>query len=151
MLDYPYKSVNSIRISGCIVKDATFRGNSFACFRIAHNVSAKGGTLVAFSTMSEYKNLMKLSKLYTEGYTLTLVDTSTGLGSSVTSVVCSEYNGIASIYVNTQGFVEEYRVVVTDHDREFAIIIPLGTSKIPNSNTVIITNPETVKPGDKVG
>ena len=122
-----------------------------ACTVLHAESTAKGGTLVAFSTMSEYKNLMKLSKLYTEGYTLTLVDTSTGLGSSVTSVVCSEYNGIASIYVNTQGFVEEYRVVVTDHDREFAIIIPLGTSKIPNSNTVIITNPETVKPGDKVG
>ena len=122
-----------------------------ACTVIHTETTAKGGVLVAFSTMNEYKNLFKLAKLYTEGYTLTLVDTSTGLGSSVTDVVCSEYDGIASIYVNNQGFVEEYRVIVTDHDREFAIIIPIGGSKVPNSNTVIITNPETVKPGDKVG
>ena len=45
MLDYPYENVNNLRISGCIVRDATFRGNSFASFRIAHNVSAKAGTL----------------------------------------------------------------------------------------------------------
>ena len=121
-----------------------------ACTVIHAESTGSGGTLVAFSTMSEYKNLFKLSKLYTEGYTLTLVDTSTGLGTSVTSVMCSNYSGIASIYVNNQGFVEECRVIVTDHDREFAIIEPSGSSKVPNSKTVIISNPETVAPGDKV-
>ena len=122
-----------------------------ACTVIHAESTANDGVIVAFSTMSEYKNLFKLSKLYTEGYTLTLVDTSTGLGSSVTEVACTNYSGIATIYVNTQGFVEEYRVIVTDHDREFAIIEPCGASKIPNSKTVIISNPETVAPGDKVG
>ena len=122
-----------------------------ACTVIHAESTSDGGVIVAFSTMSEYKNLFKLSKLYTEGYTLTLVDTSTGLGSTVTSVECTNYSGIATIYVNTQGFVEEYRVIVTDHDREFAIIEPVGDSKIPNSKTVIISNPETVAPGDKVG
>ena len=37
-----------------------------------------------------------------------------------------------------------------DNDREFAIIDRAGSSKVPDLNTVIITNPKTVKPGDKV-
>lgn len=74
MLGYSYKSVNNIRISGCIVKDATFRGNSFANFRIAHNVSAKGGTLFYDCEMYVYGKkklpvelLKKGSKVILEG------------------------------------------------------------------------------------
>ena len=37
-----------------------------------------------------------------------------------------------------------------DNDREFAIIAQAGKTSVPNLNTVIITNPKTVKPGDKV-
>lgn len=74
MLDYPYKKVNNIRISGCIVRDATFRGNSFASFRVAHNVSAKGGTLFYDCEMYVYGGkklpvelLKKGSKVILEG------------------------------------------------------------------------------------
>ncbi len=57
---------------------------------------------------------------------------------------------MASVYTNNQGFVEEVRVILMDNDREFAIIDRAGSSKVPDLNTVIITNPKTVKPGDKV-
>lgn len=74
MLDYPYKDVNSLRISGCIVRDATFRGNSFASFRIAHNVSAKAGTLFYDCEMYAFEEkklpvelLKKGSKVIIEG------------------------------------------------------------------------------------
>ena len=45
MLDYPYKKINHIRISGCIVRDATFRSENYAEFRLAHNVSSQAGTI----------------------------------------------------------------------------------------------------------
>ena len=90
-----------------------------------------GGYIVAFSTPNEYAALKRLDRLYTEGYMASFVDT-------------------ASVYTNNQGFVEEIRVIILDNDREFAIIDQVGKSSVPNLNTVIITNPNTVKPGDKV-
>jgi len=65
-------------------------------------------------------------------------------------VIFTKYSGIATLYTNNQGFVEPVRVILLDNDREFAIIDRAGTSKVPDLNTVIITNPKTVKPGDKV-
>ena len=65
-------------------------------------------------------------------------------------ITVSDYSGMASVYQNNQGFVEEIRVIVLDNDREFAIIDQVGRSVVPNLDTVIITNPKTVKPGDKV-
>ena len=109
-----------------------------------------GGYLVAFSTPNDYSNLKKIDRLYTEGYTASFVDTATGLGMTADKIVISDYSGIASVYTNNQGFVEEVRVIVLDNDREFAIIDQVGKSSVPNLNTVIITNPKTVKPGDKV-
>ena len=69
---------------------------------------------------------------------------------TVEKMIVTEYSGIASLYMNDQGFVEEVRVVILDNDREFAIIDQVGKSSVPNLDTVIITNPSTVKPGDKV-
>ena len=57
---------------------------------------------------------------------------------------------MGSVYMNNQGFVEEVRVILLDNDREFAIVDQVGKSSVPNLDTVIITNPKTVKPGDKV-
>jgi hypothetical protein len=65
-------------------------------------------------------------------------------------IIVTDFAGIASVYTNNQGFVEEIRVIILDNDREFAIIDQVGKSSVPNLNTVIITNPNTVKPGDKV-
>ncbi len=109
-----------------------------------------GGYIVAFSTPNDYSNLKKIDRLYTEGYTASFVDTATGLGMTAKKVIVSDYSGMASVYTNNQGFVEEIRVIVLDNDREFAIIDQVGKSPVPNLNTVIITNPKTVKPGDKV-
>ena len=40
--------------------------------------------------------------------------------------------------------------MIVDYDREFAIIEPMGDSSEPNRQTVIITNPSSVSPGEKV-
>lgn len=109
-----------------------------------------GGYIVAFSTPNDYSNLKKIERLYTDGYMASFVDTATGLGMTADKIVVSDYSGMASLYTNNQGFVEEVRVIVLDNDREFAIIDQVGKSSVPNLNTVIITNPKTVKPGDKV-
>ena len=109
-----------------------------------------GGLVVAFSTPNDYTNLKKLERLYTAGYKVTFVDTATGLGITTEKVIVSDYSGMASVYMNNQGFVEEVRVILLDNDREFAIVDQVGKSSVPNLDTVIITNPKTVKPGDKV-
>lgn len=109
-----------------------------------------GGTIVAFSTPNDYSNLKKLDALYPQGYKSSYVDTSTGLGLNAMKIIVTDYSGIASVYVNNQGFVDEVRVLLLDNDREFAIIDQIGNSKTPNLDTVIITNPKTVKPSDKV-
>lgn len=109
-----------------------------------------GGTIVAFATPNDYSGLKKLDRIYTTGYTASFVDSATGLGMTCEKISVSEYSGMASVYVNNQGFVEEVRVIVLDNDREFAIIDQIGNSSVPNLDTVIITNPKTVKPGDKV-
>lgn len=114
-----------------------------------------GGLVVLFGTYDEsLPDFLKLNSKYTEaisgGYKLTLIDTTTGLGTDVSSVIPSKCNGIATVYYNNQGFVDELRVMVVDSDREFAIISTYGTQKKPDYNTVYVTNPDSCKPGDKV-
>jgi len=121
-----------------------------------------GGFVVSFTTPNEFGDLMRLARLCPDGYTIGLVDTKSGLGTSVnvgvnpttgkhkTDVIITKYSGIATLYTNNQGFVEPVRVILLDNDREFAIIDRAGVSKVPDLNTVIITNPKTVKAGDKV-
>ena len=121
------------------------------CKVVYKEVLADGGILVAFSTPNDFVNLKKLDRLYTAGYKATFVNASSGLGITAEKIVVSDYSGMASVYTNNQGFVEEVRVILLDNDREFAIINKAGKSSVPNLNTVIITNPKTVKPGDKVG
>ena len=120
------------------------------CSVVYKEVLPDGGIIVAFSTPNDFSNLKKLDRLYKAGYRASFVDTSTGLSIMTDKIVVSDYSGLASVYVNKQGFVEEVRVILLDNDREFAIIERAGKSSVPNLNTVIITNPKTVKPGDKV-
>ena len=121
-----------------------------ACTVIHSEALTSGGVLVAFSTPNEFSDLLRLSRLCPDGYTAGFVNSASGLGTNTDSVKISKYTGMGSIYMNNQGFVEEIRVVIMDNDREFAIIDKAGSSKVPDLNTVIITNPKTVKPGDKV-
>lgn len=110
-----------------------------------------GGIVVSFITQNDFGDLLRLSRLCPDGYTAGFVNSSSGLGTTADNVKITKYTGMASVYTNNQGFVEEVRVILMDNDREFAIIERAGSSKVPDLNTVIITNPKTVKPGDKVG
>lgn len=120
------------------------------CKVVYKEILPDGGMILAFSTPNDFSNLKKLDRLYTTGYRASFVDTATGLGLVAEKIRVSDYSGMASVYTNNQGFVEEVRVIVLDNDREFAIIAQAGKTSVPNLNTVIITNPKTVKPGDKV-
>ena len=110
-----------------------------------------GSLLVGFSTANEFANFLKVNQLYTDGYKAVFIDTNTGLGTDAKALSVYGYSGIASIYWNNQGFVNETRVIVSDYDREFAIIRPIGDAKEPDLDTVMIVNPKSCKPGDKVG
>ena len=126
-------------------------GTSVVSCTVVHTEIVDGvGTIVAFSTANDYSALKKLDRVYTNGYKASFVDTSTALGMTCEKITVSDYSGMASVYQNNQGFVEEIRVILLDNDREFAIIDQVGKSTVPNLDTVIITNPKTVKPGDKV-
>ena len=121
-----------------------------ACTVIHAEELSGGGIIVAFSTPNEFSDLLRLSRLCPDGYTAGFVNSASGLGTNTDNIKVSKYTGMGSVYMNNQGFVEEIRVVIMDNDREFAIIDKAGSSKVPDLNTVIITNPKTVKPGDKV-
>ena len=126
-------------------------GTSVISCTVVHTEIVDGiGTIVAFSTPNDYSGLKKLDRVYTNGYKASFVDTSTALGMTCEKITVTDYSGMASVYQNNQGFVEEIRVILLDNDREFAIIDQVGRSTVPNLDTVIITNPKTVKPGDKV-
>ena len=114
------------------------------------NTSVAGCTVVYTEAMEDGGYIVAFSTPNTEGYMASFVDTATGLGMTTDKIIVTDFAGIASVYTNNQGFVEEIRVIILDNDREFAIIDQVGKSSVPNLNTVIITNPNTVKPGDKV-
>lgn len=109
-----------------------------------------GNVLVGFATANDYSRFLTINSKFTEGYQAVFIDSVTGLGANIDKVFPVEYKGVASIYVNNQGFVAEHRVILTDYDREFAIVIPVPGSKIPDNDTVIIINPKSCKPNDKV-
>lgn len=120
------------------------------CTVVHTETLSSGGFVVAFTTQNDFGNLLRLSRLCPDGYTAGFVNSASGLGATTDNVKITKYTGMASVYTNNQGFVEEVRVILMDNDREFAIIDRAGSSKVPDLNTVIITNPKTVKPGDKV-
>jgi len=125
-----------------------------ACTVLYADTLADGGTIVIFSTSNSINEFIKINTYYTEsatgGYKLTLIDSTSGLGTDVSTVTPVKSSGIGTLYYNNRGFVEEVRVIVIDSDREFAIVEPIGSSKLPDYNTVIVTNPSSCKPGDKV-
>ena len=75
----------------------------------------------------------------------------TGIRVPVSSLANADYDrGIATIFVNESGYARGYTVQIKDYDREYAIIAPLEKAEIPSISTIVITNPQTVKEGDKV-
>lgn len=105
------------------------------------------GLLVVFSTTRYVEDLLDLRTVDVE----VVINETSGLRVPIGSLVDADYDrGIANIYVNNQGFADEIGVIILDYDREFAIIAPIGDNSRPNTQTVIITNPSSIKPGQKV-
>ncbi|MCQ2467287.1 MAG: hypothetical protein MJ166_07205 [Clostridia bacterium] len=106
------------------------------------------GLLVVFSTTRHVESLMDLRTVNIE----IVINSTTGLHVPVSCLVEPDYKrGVATIYVNEDGFVLEVKVFIDDYDREFAIIRPFTEGdKHPTTKSVIITNPTVTKPGEKV-
>ncbi len=107
----------------------------------------RDGLLVVFETNNSVERLLDRRTVNIE-----IVQTKTsGIRVPVTSLANADYDrGIATIYVNESGYARGYTVQVKDYDREYAIIAPLEKAEIPSISTIVITNPSTVKEGDKV-
>lgn len=103
--------------------------------------------LVVFSTTKHVEDLVDLRSADIE----IVISEARGMKVSVASLVNPDYErGIASIYINKSGFVEEVNVIIVDSDREFAIIEPVGDNVSPNLNSVIISNPNSTAAGNKI-
>lgn len=159
-----FTEANIFNLSALPMRNADEEGNEVTpsslsvagCEVLKAETMPDGGTVVLFATYDEnMPDFLKINSKYTEaisgGYKLTLIDTTTGLGTDVASAVPLKCNGIATLYYNNQGFVDTLRVMVVDSDREFAIISTYGNQKKPDYNTVYVINPDSCKPDDKIG
>lgn len=105
------------------------------------------GMLVVFSTTRYVEDLLDLRTVDIE----VVINETDGLRVPVGSLVNADYDRkVATIYINNEGFCDSVDVLIADSDREFAIITPIGDATVPNTQTVIITNPSSIKPGEKV-
>lgn len=110
--------------------------------------TSNGNYLVVFSTTRYVEDLLDVRSVDIE----VVITETRGLRVPVSSLVNPDYNrGVATLYINDQGFCNELGVLIVDYDREFAIITPMGDGSVPNLQTVYITNPNSVSPGDQVG
>ncbi|MBO7453243.1 MAG: hypothetical protein J6U54_23165 [Clostridiales bacterium] len=115
--------------------------------KVVRSTPCDDGILVVFSTSRHVESLIGFRTINIE----IVINTTSGLRVQTTSLVKPDYDrGVATIYINEDGFASEVDVIIKDYDREFAIIAPFGDGTVPNSKTVIITNPSSVKPGDRV-
>jgi|GEM_PF-917317 len=108
----------------------------------------RDGLMVVFKTSNQVERLLDRRTVDIE-----IVQTSTsGIRVPVSSLADADYDrGIATIYVNESGYAKGYTVQVKDYDREYAIIAPIDDKQtVPSISTIVITNPRTVKEGDKV-
>ncbi len=113
---------------------------------VERSVPCENGLLVVFSTSRHIESLIGLRTVNIE----IVINATSGLRVPTSSLVNPDYDrGVASIYINQDGFAAEVSVFIEDYDREFAIIKPFE-GNVPNNKTVLITNPSSVKPGDKV-
>ncbi|MBR1797015.1 MAG: hypothetical protein IJ757_03245 [Clostridiales bacterium] len=109
--------------------------------------TSNGNYLVVFSTTRYVENLLDVRSADIE----VVITETRGMRVPVSSLVNPDYSrGVATLYINNQGFCTEVGVLIEDYDREFAIIKPIGDVSVPNLQTVYITNPGSVNPGDQV-
>ena len=109
--------------------------------------TSNGNYLVVFSTTRYVEDLLDVRSADIE----VVITETRGLRVPVSSLVDPDYSrGVATLYINDQGFCSELGVLIVDYDREFAIVTPMGDGSAPNLQTVYITNPDSVSPGDQV-
>ena len=110
--------------------------------------TSNGNYLVVFSTTRYVEDLLDVRTVDIE----VVITETRGLRVPVSSLVDSDYSrGVATMYINDQGFCNQIGVLIVDYDREFAIVTPMGDGSVPSLQTVYITNPGSVNPGDQVG
>lgn len=117
------------------------------CSVVRSSVTRKG-MLIVFKTSNQVERLLDRRTINIE-----IVQTKTsGIRVPVSALVDADYDrGTATIYVNESGYARGYTVQVKDYDREYAIIAPISEEQtVPSISTIVITNPQTVKEGDKV-
>ena len=140
-------SVSDFQVGTLHTLNVRSEGVSIGKCKVERCVSTDDGMLVVFSTTHYVEDLLDLR---TADIEIVITETA-GLRVPTGSLVDPDYErGVASVYVNNQGFADKVPVIIEDYDREFAIISPLGDSNVPNTQTVLITNPESIKPGEKV-
>ena len=110
--------------------------------------TSNGNYLVVFSTTRYVEDLLDIRSADIE----VVITETRGLRVPVSSLVDPDYGrGVATMYINDQGFCSQIGVLIVDYDREFAIVKPMGDGSVPDLQTVYITNPGSVSPGDQVG
>ncbi|MBO4474702.1 MAG: hypothetical protein J5750_07330 [Clostridiales bacterium] len=123
-------------------------GISISDCEVVRSSVTRKGLLIVFKTANQVERLLDRRTVNIE-----IVQTKTsGIRVPVSALVDADYDrGIATIYVNESGYARGYTVQVKDYDREFAIIAPISEEQsVPSISTIVITNPQTVKEGDKV-
>lgn len=109
--------------------------------------TSNGNYLVVFSTTRYVEDLLDVRSADIE----VVITETRGMRVPVSSLVNPDFDrGVATLYINDQGFCSELGVLIEDYDREFAIVKPMGDVSVPNLQTVYITNPGSVSPGDQV-
>lgn len=139
MEEFQLQSKHTIRIpeEGITISD---------CVVVRCSVTRKG-LLIVFETTNQVERLLDRRTVNIE-----IVQTKTsGIKIPISSLVDADYDrGIATIYVNESGYAKGYTVKIRDYDRESAIVEPMDNESVPNISTIVITNPKTIKEGDKV-
>lgn len=109
--------------------------------------TSNGNFLVVFSTTRYVEDLLDVRSADIE----VVITETRGMRVPVSSLVNPDYDrGVATMYINDQGFCAELGVLIEDYDREFAIVRPMGDGSVPNLQTVYVTNPGSVSPGEQV-
>ena len=137
--DFPADASVDIRVpsEGVMIDDC----------KIVRSVQSTGGVLIIMQTSSQVERLLDLRTVDIE----IIQKQTSGLRVPAAALVNTDYaGGYAEIFYNSSGYARKLTVQVLDHDREYAVIAPVEGFDLPNLSTIIITNPNTIKEGDKV-
>lgn len=138
--DFPVDASVNIRVpsEGVVIENC----------KVVRAVQSTGGVFIVMQTGSQVERLLDRRTVEIE----IIRSSNTGLRVPASALVNADYKmGYAEILYNSSGYAAKLTVTVIDHDREYAIIAPVeATPNVPDTSTIIITNPETIKVGDKI-